>query len=133
MDDALQPRRPAREGLHNGGAEPLGENLPRAAGNPASKPSHDQSDPDPSTMRRQIRQPPLIAAVHPLRAVAARRAGRGAIPRARNGDDLVLAEPHLLDQKARRHQRRLKAASPHSRLLSTLSEAYENPERLHRN
>jgi hypothetical protein len=56
MDDALQPRRPAGEGLHGRLFEPLGEDLPSAAVHLASESPHDQPDPDPMIRRALARR-----------------------------------------------------------------------------
>jgi len=105
MKQTLEPRRPARKGLHEGASDPLGEDLARTLDAPAPEPSYAEPDPDLPAMGGKVQEVPLITAVNLPRTAAAGRTGCAQLPRAGQDDDLVQTDQHPFDDEAGRPQR----------------------------
>jgi hypothetical protein len=126
------PRLRGRRGA-NVVAEPLGEDPPHTSVIPASEPPHREVDPDAPTMSGEVRKGTHVAAVDPPRRLAAVRADRPDLPRARNRRNPAVIYPHLLDDQPRRQQCRRQSAPPHPLLLSLRNRNLPpTPGRLHR-
>jgi hypothetical protein len=66
VDDRLEPRRAPSRSTGDRVAEGLGENATPAAGFSAAKSANRDANLNGATVRGQVQDPPLIAAVHPL-------------------------------------------------------------------
>lgn len=104
MHDVLQPHGAAGERAGDRVADPLGEDLPRAARLRASEPAYRQPDPHATAVRRQIGEAALVSAVDPRRQAAARRTPCRRPVRPRDSDNLGIIDPHPLDAQPWRQQ-----------------------------
>jgi hypothetical protein len=104
MDDRLEPRCATGRSASHRVTERLGENVPPAIGLSAAKSANRDAHLNDATVRGQVKESALIAAVHPLGLSPAigTRANGGATP---GGDeDAIWSDLDVIDQQTDRRQ-----------------------------
>ena len=104
VDDCLQPKRAPGRSTGNRVIEPLGGNVARATVLSAAKSTNCDAHVNGASVRRQVQEVPLIAAVHPLGLSSAlgARANRGQT--SGGNEDAIWSNLEVIHQQAGRRQ-----------------------------
>jgi hypothetical protein len=100
VDDRFEPESAPRLPAGHGLVESLGENASPATGLSAAKSANRDPQLNGTTVGRQVEEPPIVAAVHPLGLPSAIGALGSSGATSGGDDDAVWSDLDVIDQQA---------------------------------